>query len=96
MSTISDISQSTAVEINAWDEREALIGAYSALGGDKWFRKDNWGSKCPIDEWYGVKTNKHGKVIKIQLDDNNLAGFWLDIYNEVYIRSLLLIFFFFF
>lgn len=41
---------------------------------DGWKRKDGWGSCKPIGEWHGVTTNAQGRVIGLELDQNDLAG----------------------
>ncbi len=53
-------------------ERAALVALYNATGGDNWERNDNWCSDKPLDEWYGVFTEK-GRVNRIDLH-NNITG----------------------
>ena len=69
--------------LNVWAEDilgsvedwEALKAIYHALGGDEWNHNDGWLTGAPLKDWYGVRTDKHrGRVIFLELDDNNLTG----------------------
>ena len=55
-------------------DREALIAFYDSTGGDNWQINDNWKSDKPLGEWYGVGTDEEGRVRKLDLTNNNLAG----------------------
>lgn len=55
-------------------ERQALIAFYKATGGDSWREKKGWCTNAPLCEWYGVTTNKHGSVLKLELPTNRLNG----------------------
>ena len=55
-------------------ERSALIALYKATGGSKWKNKSNWCSDNPVSEWYGISTDGAGRVVEIDLNQNNLAG----------------------
>ncbi|MDE2751147.1 MAG: Ig-like domain-containing protein [Gemmatimonadota bacterium] len=37
-------------------DRDLLVAAYHAMGGDHWRRNDNWLSNEPLSTWYGVET----------------------------------------
>lgn len=56
----------------------AAVGAASSSNPDRridgWRRDYNWLSSCPLNEWYGVSTNAHKQVIKIDLRCNRLKG----------------------
>lgn len=55
----------------------ALVDLYNATAGDKWYHKDGWLSDKPLDEWYGVKTERIGgasRVTVLRLGANNLKG----------------------
>ncbi len=54
-------------------ERDTLVLLYDALSGDQWDNADGWLSEAPLYEWHGVVT-RDGRVIKIELPDNNLVG----------------------
>lgn len=69
--------------LNAWAEDtlgsaedwEALVAIYHALGGDEWKHNDGWLTKAPLKDWYGVRMDGHrGRVVFLELDDNNLSG----------------------
>lgn len=54
-------------------DRGALELLYDALSGDRWDNADGWLSEAPLYEWHGV-TTRDGRVIRIELPDNNLTG----------------------
>ena len=41
---------------------------------DGWRCKDGWKSSLPMGEWHGVTTNAEGRVIALDLHDNDLSG----------------------
>lgn len=55
-------------------QRFALKSLYEATDGKHWRRKDNWCSNRPLGEWYGVKVDSRGNVIRIDLRSNELSG----------------------
>ena len=55
-------------------DREALVALYNATDGENWPLNKNWLSDAPLGEWQGVITNDDGRVIGLQLPNNNLAG----------------------
>ena len=55
-------------------DRAVLEALYDATGGAGWNNKANWGSNKPLNTWYGVKTNADGRVVELNLDNNNLTG----------------------
>lgn len=55
-------------------EKEALIALYEATDGDHWAVNTNWCSDKPLSQWYGITTNKEGKVTEINLSENRLNG----------------------
>ncbi len=54
--------------------RELLSGFYLASNGENWDENTNWLSDAPLGEWYGVTTDKDGRVISLRLPDNGLSG----------------------
>ncbi|MDE2814775.1 MAG: fibronectin type III domain-containing protein [Gemmatimonadota bacterium] len=72
------------------NDREALAHLYKLTDGrgvvpnpfsrgSKWTNHDGWeehfqDGNPPLDEWYGVITNDAGRVIGLNLHDNNLQG----------------------
>ena len=55
-------------------DRAALTALYNATGGPNWTRNDNWLSDRPLEEWFGVRVDGQGRVIRLSLGENNLAG----------------------
>ena len=56
------------------DDRTALVALYNATDGPNWANNDNWLSDTPIGEWHGVFTDADGRVIELELSDNQLVG----------------------
>lgn len=52
----------------------ALIDLYNATGGHGWRNKNNWDTKTDRMHWYGVNVNARGRVVKLNLQNNNLQG----------------------
>jgi Leucine-rich repeat (LRR) protein len=55
------------------DEREVLYHVYANLNGDNWDEKWNT-DDTDVCAYHGIECNDAGKIIKIDLKDNNLAG----------------------
>ena len=55
-------------------DRAALAAFYHATNGANWANSDNWLSDAPLDEWHGIDTDSDGRVLRIQLVENSLAG----------------------
>ena len=55
-------------------DREILEILYRETGGEDWTDATNWLSNEPLDEWYGVEADDSGKVTRLALAENNLAG----------------------
>ena len=64
------------VELEPCDqlEREVLVSWFEETGGGTWINSDGWLTEAPLGEWYGVTTNEFGRVVAIDLEDNNLIG----------------------
>ena len=54
--------------------RDALVVLYHAAGGDNWNNNENWLSDEPLGEWHGVTTDDDGRVIDLDLSENQLSG----------------------
>lgn len=54
-------------------ERDALKLLFKQTGGSGWDSKANWNTPRPLQYWYRVKWS-HGKVIGLELNNNNLTG----------------------
>lgn len=55
-------------------DRSALIALYHVTDGSNWIENDNWLSDAPIGEWFGVLTDRNGRVIQLHLARNGLNG----------------------
>ena len=55
-------------------DREVLVTLYEATDGDNWLENDNWLSSRPIGDWYGVTVDDSGRVIELNLSENELSG----------------------
>ena len=54
--------------------RDAFVALYRAADGANWNRNDNWLSDAPLGDWYGVTTDDTGRVIDLDLSENQLDG----------------------
>ena len=71
--------------------RDALVALYHAADGANWNRNDNWLGDAPLGEWYGVTTDDTGRVIDLDLSENQLTGeIPAELGNLVNLRTLLL------
>ncbi len=55
-------------------DRDALTALYNATGGANWTYNHNWLSAEPLGKWGGVTTDDDGRVIALELPNNNLQG----------------------
>lgn len=55
-------------------DRDALEALYEAADGEDWTENSNWLTNAPLDRWYGVTTNRSGRVIELDLSENELNG----------------------
>lgn len=70
-------------------DRAVLKELYEMTGGTAWTRTDHWNSDRPLSEWYGI-TLEEGRVVGIDLPDNNLVGTLPAALGELALRSLTL------
>ena len=72
--TKSDFSGNINTDVNS-DSRIgdslALVELYNKCNGPVW--KTTWDLSEPINNWYGIYL-KYGRVVYVNLDDNNLSG----------------------
>ena len=71
------LASTPAAPAKAGDEttdREALEALYEAADGDDWTENRNWLTNAPLDRWHGVTTNRSGRVIELDLSENELSG----------------------
>ena len=55
-------------------DRAALEALYDATGGPGWTENTNWKTSAPLGEWFGVTTDAAGRVTRLLLHANGLAG----------------------
>ena len=55
-------------------DRAALVALYQATDGPDWTNNENWLTDAPLGDWYGVETDDHGRVSRLELRDNGLFG----------------------
>lgn len=55
-------------------DKEVLMVVFRSCGGLLWKNKVNWATDEPIWKWNGVEVNEEGRVVKLDLHDNNLTG----------------------
>ena len=65
-------------------DRQVLVAFYNSTGGPNWTRNENWLTGSPLGEWYGVKTDRLGRVVRLHMSEwvsqerswisNNLSG----------------------
>ena len=68
-------TQSFAVTVVNPD-RDALEALYRATDGPNWTDNTNWLTDAPLGQWYGVTTDRAGRVLEL-----DLSGYW-DSENE--------------
>ena len=55
-------------------DRAVLEAFYDATGGPGWTNDTNWKTSAPLHRWHGVSTAFGGRVSRLSLADNGLAG----------------------
>ena len=58
----------------AADDRAALVALYNATDGANWTNSDYWLTENPLRDWHGVTTDDAGRVVGLDLLENNLTG----------------------
>ena len=61
-------------------DRAPLVALYEATDGPSWLNSENWLTDAPLREWYGVSTDRWGRVVAL-----DLSGRW-DSENRVTVR----------
>ena len=56
------------------DDRAALEALYNATDGPNWPDNTNWLTDAPIGDWHGVTTNSAGRVVRLDMNGNQLTG----------------------
>ena len=55
-------------------DRAALVALYEATDGRNWRTRDTWLTDAPLSDWHGVETDGVGRVTRLVLRENGLAG----------------------
>ncbi len=55
-------------------ERVALVALYNETDGPNWSNDNNWLTNVALRYWYGVETDGSGRVITLNLNNNELSG----------------------
>ena len=70
-------------------DRDALVAIYNAMGGPNWNQQRNWLSGEPLEDWYGVSTDRFGRVTGLDLYYVGLRGpLPAEIGNLTYLEEL--------
>ena len=72
--TLDSASGSAEISVEEDLDRAALIALYEATNGPNWRWSHKWLSDAPIGEWQGVTANAEGRVVRLRLQSNSLAG----------------------
>ena len=48
-------------------DRAALVALYESTDGPNWVNSENWLTDAPLGEWYGVDTDRSGRVRRLDL-----------------------------
>ena len=55
-------------------DREALVALYESTNGRSWRISTNWLSDRPLGEWYGVTTDRQGRVVELNIIGEQIPG----------------------
>ncbi len=55
-------------------DRETLTALFHATKGAFWSTNTNWLNSGSLDLWHGVTTDNDGRVVELNLENNNLTG----------------------
>ena len=48
-------------------DRAALVALYNATDGPNWLNSENWLTGAPLGEWFGVDTDREGRVVTLAM-----------------------------
>lgn len=71
---IHGLAGRVASEGSVSTDRETLVTFYHATNGSRWRNNMNWLSHAPLNSWYGVTTDRSGRVTRLTLSKNQLSG----------------------
>ena len=55
-------------------DRDILVRLYEATDGENWVDRENWLTDAPLGSWFGVTVDLYGRVTRLHLGANGLAG----------------------
>ena len=71
----SGSAQGTAeISVGPNPDRAALLALYEATDGANWNDGTNWLTDARLGDWYGVEVDDAGRVVALELVNNNLTG----------------------
>jgi len=59
--------------MNKLNVERAVLEEWFRLDGHNWYRHDNWCTDLPLNEWYGMITNRNGKITCFNFTENNIS-----------------------
>ena len=65
-------NENTLYLMGKLNKERAVLNEWFRQDGHNWCTHNNWGSNEPLSEWFGITTNEEGKIIRIQMDSNNI------------------------
>ena len=68
------LAAEAAAQGSAASDRAVLEALYDATGGPDWIDNTNWKTSAPLGEWFGVTADTAGRVTRLELPGNGLAG----------------------
>ncbi len=74
MSAAQTMTVTVVASSGPQNDRAALEALYDGTDGPSWTNSTNWKSAAPLGQWYGVTTDATGRVTKLDLAENTLAG----------------------
>lgn len=60
--------------MDASDDRGVLLELFRTTNGSSWHKRLGWDTSASLSTWHGVTVDEEGRVIKLELDLNNLEG----------------------
>ncbi len=66
--------EGTGAECAPLSDREVLVVLYEATDGPNWTNSENWLTDAPLAQWHGVRVDREGRVTRLRLPENGLAG----------------------
>ena len=78
MATAESVTGTSEITVENPD-RAALAALYNATDGPNWVNNENWLTDAPLREWYGVRPDASGRVVRVDLSGSwdSEAGEWV-------------------